>query len=83
MEDKHIKNFLIAFGKHVAEKRKEMGLTQESLAFEAGLDVMTISRIERGILNISIGNTYKIATALNIHYKELFDFDLPTNRKQI
>jgi transcriptional regulator with XRE-family HTH domain len=42
---------------------------------------MTISRIERGLLNISIGNVYKIASALNIHYKELFDFELPPKKK--
>ena len=62
-------------------RRKEKGISQETLSFEAGLDVMTISRIERGILNVSIGNACKIALALNIHYKELFNFDIPSSKK--
>jgi transcriptional regulator with XRE-family HTH domain len=82
VEDKHIKYFLNNFGRHLATKRREKGISQETLAFEAGLDVMTISRIERGILSISIGNAYKIAIALNIPYKDLFDFDLPTTNKK-
>ncbi len=53
----------------------------EALSFEAGLDVMTISRIERGILNVSVGDAYKIAVVLNIHYKDLFDFEIPEQNK--
>lgn len=81
MEDKHVKYFLNNFGKHLAAKRKEKGFSQEALAFEADLDVMTISRIERGILNISIGNVYKLASAMGIHYKELLNFELPSKKK--
>lgn len=81
MENKYTKDFLKAFGKHLVVKRKEKKISQETLSFEADLDVMTISRIERGLLNISIGNVYKIASALNIHYKELFDFELPPPKK--
>jgi transcriptional regulator with XRE-family HTH domain len=81
VENRPTKDFLKAFGKHLIIKRKEKGISQETLSFEADLDVMTISRIERGLLNISIGNVYKIASALNIHYKELFDFELPTKKK--
>ena len=81
MEDKDIENFMKAFGELLATKRKEKGISQETLAFDAELDVMTISRLERGILNISIGNAYKIANALNIHYKELFEFDVSPAKK--
>jgi transcriptional regulator with XRE-family HTH domain len=81
VENKHTKDFLKAFGKHLVVKRKAKGFSQETLSFEADLDVMTISRIERGLLNISIGNVYKIASALNIHYKELFDFELLPPKK--
>ncbi len=81
MENKNTKSFLKAFGKHLALKRQEKGISQEALSFEAGLDVMTISRIERGILNVSVGNAYKIAAVLNIHYKDLFDFEIPEQNK--
>ena len=80
MEDKNIDDFLETFGKNLATIRKEKGFSQERLAFEAGLDVMTISRIERGGLNISIGNIYKISKVLNIHYKKLFEFDTPPEK---
>ncbi len=74
MENKRTKDFLKAFGKNLVVKRKEKGISQETLSFEAGLDVMTISRIERGILNVSIGNAYKIASVLGIDIKDLFEF---------
>jgi transcriptional regulator with XRE-family HTH domain len=73
---KHTKDFLKAFGKNLAVKRKEKGFSQEDLSFEVGLDVMTISRIERGVLNISIDNTYQIAKALGIPYSDLHDFEV-------
>lgn len=80
MENKQTKDFLKAFGKHLVVKRKEKGISQETLSFNAEVDVMTISRIERGLLNISIANTFKIAKALDIHTKELFNFDIPNKK---
>lgn len=77
MESKHDKEYLKAFGKHIAKKRIEKGISQEALSFEAGLDVMTISRIERGLLNISVLNLVKIAKVLEIHPKKLLEFDNP------
>lgn len=73
--------FLTAFGKHLAEMRRNKNLTQVQLAYDSDIDVMTISRIERGILNISITNVYKIALALGVHHKALFDFELPSKTK--
>jgi len=81
VENKYKKDFLKAFGRNLVLKRKEKGISQETLSFEADLDVMTISKIERGLLNISIFNTYKIAKALNIPYKEMFDFELQQKKK--
>jgi len=81
VENKQTKDFLKAFGKHLVVKRKENGISQETLSFKAGLDVMTISRIERGLLNISIANAYKIAKVFNLHHKELFNFDIPASKK--
>lgn len=50
------------------------GLTQEQLAIDLGIEISQISRIERGIINTSIGNINAIATALKIDINELFDF---------
>ena len=54
----------------------ERNFTQEKLANAADIEISQISRIERGIINTSISQVFVIANALNIHPKELFDFEL-------
>lgn len=66
-------DFLIAFGNKLRTIRKEKGYTQEKLAFELGVEVSQISRLERGILNTSISNAYLIAQKLEIKTSLLFD----------
>jgi transcriptional regulator with XRE-family HTH domain len=67
-------DFIKKFGKNLSEIRKERKLSQEELAFKCELEYSQISRIERGIINTSISNIYKIAKALDIQPKELLDF---------
>ena len=59
------------FGVSVRKIRKERGLSQEKLSFEAKLDRTYISGIERGERNPSLKNIGKIAKALKIKPKEL------------
>lgn len=66
--------FLDAFGKNLKRLRKEKGLTQEQLAIDLDMEISQVSRIERGIINTSIGNVNAIAKVLKIDHKELFDF---------
>ena len=54
----------IAFGKRLARKRKQMKLTQEELALKAGLDRVTINRIENGKFNVGLDILNKIGTAM-------------------
>jgi len=74
--------FLIEFGKHLRKIRKERGFTQESLAFNIGIEISQISRIERGILNTSISTVYAIAQAIDIPLIELFDFGLEEEKEK-
>jgi transcriptional regulator with XRE-family HTH domain len=67
------KNILIAFGEKVRELRKEKGLSQEDLSFRADLHRTYIGMIERAEKNITLINIEKIAKALNVDIKELFD----------
>ncbi|MFN7911719.1 MAG: helix-turn-helix domain-containing protein [Bacteroidota bacterium] len=67
--------FLKQFGNNLRELRIKKGLTQEDLAFESELDLTQIGRIERGVTNTSISIAYKLAKALKINIKELFDCD--------
>ena len=66
--------FLIAFGKNLRKYRKLKGLTQEQLANDLNIEISQISRIERGIINTSIGNINAISKILKIDTKDLFDF---------
>lgn len=61
------------FGKVVQKLRKERGITQEELSFRAGLHRTYIGMIERGEKNITLANIEKVANALNVSLKELFD----------
>ena len=66
--------FLIAFGKNLRKYRKLKGFTQEQLANDLNIEISQISRIERGIINTSIGNINAISKVLKINTKDLFDF---------
>jgi len=46
--------------------RKENGLSQEDLAYLAGLDRTYVSGIERGVRNITLKTLDKILTALQV-----------------
>lgn len=60
-------------GEIVWEQRKKCGYSQEELSFHAGLHRTYIGMIERGEKNITLLNIEKIAKALNVKIKELFD----------
>lgn len=67
-------NIRILFGNQVRNLRQARGVSQEELAFISNLHRTYISDIERGTRNISLDNINKIAVALNISLKSLFDF---------
>lgn len=62
------------FGKKIREKRLIVGVSQEKLGELSGLHRTYISGIERGIRNVSLKNICKIAKALEVKLKDLFDF---------
>lgn len=62
---------LAAFGQAVRASRLEMGLSQEALADEAGIDRSYMGGIERGEHNLALINIRKIASALNQTVSEL------------
>jgi transcriptional regulator with XRE-family HTH domain len=61
------------FGKRVKTLRIEKGWSQEKLALNADLDRTYITSIEKGERNVSITVIEKIAKALKINIKTLFD----------
>ncbi|MGS0765679.1 helix-turn-helix domain-containing protein [Syntrophomonas curvata] len=67
-------NIKSMFGNTVRTIRLSMGISQEELAFLCGLHRTYISDIERGTRNVSLENIAKIARALGVSPKDLFDF---------
>ncbi|HLP90541.1 MAG TPA: helix-turn-helix transcriptional regulator [Nostocaceae cyanobacterium] len=61
------------FGDRIRQLRQIRGISQENLAHLSGLDRSYIGGVERGERNISLINIQKIANALNISLRELFD----------
>lgn len=66
-----------AFGNHLKTLRQKKNISQEKLAYDCGMEISQISRIERGVINTSISNLFLIAKSLNVHPKELLDFEVP------
>lgn len=64
---------LIDFGNRIRKLRKDKNLSQEELSFKANLHRTYIGMIERGEKNITLLNIEKIAKALDINIKDLFD----------
>jgi bamHI control element len=60
------------FANNVKKNRLKQSLSQEELAFKAGLHRTYISDIEREKRSISLGNIQKISIALEIEPYELF-----------
>lgn len=67
------RDVLIRFGERVRELRKERGLSQEALSFKADLHRTYIGMIERAEKNITLINIEKIADALGVSIKDLFN----------
>lgn len=57
---------------HVKIARQHKGISQTELAKLTGLSQNSISSIETGQYNPTVGNALKIAKALNLKVEELF-----------
>jgi len=62
------------FWKKVRDIRLNKKISQEKLSELSGIHRTYISSVERGLKNISVENIEKIALALKIKVKDLFNF---------
>jgi len=62
----------VKFGNRVREIRNTVGISQEELAFRAGIHRTYLGGIERGERNPSLKNIARIAEALDIEISNLF-----------
>ena len=63
----------IKVGNRIRQLRKELLLSQESLAFKAGLDRTYIASVENGKRNLSIMSLETIIVALDCSMAEFFE----------
>jgi len=63
------------FGERVRQLRLQKNLSQEDLAFKAGVHRTYLGGIERGERNPSLKNIVAIATALDVTLVQLFFFN--------
>ncbi len=61
------------FGRALRTLREERGYSQEELAERAGLHRNYVGGVERGERNVALENIVKLAAALSIRTKDLFE----------
>ena len=64
---------LKAIGTKIAERRKELNMTQEDLAYSADIDRTYVGYVENGRQNVTICMLYKFACALKMNLKDFFN----------
>ena len=72
METTNEQKFLKAFGKRVAVLRKDRNITQQQLAENIGVSVVTVAYIETGKQWVRPKTLGKIAKSLKVNISDLF-----------
>ncbi len=72
METTTEQKFLKAFGKRVAVLRKDRNITQQQLAENIGVSVVTVAYIETGKQWVRPKTLGKIAKSLKVNISDLF-----------
>lgn len=62
---------LVRLGAAIRARRKELGVSQEELAIDCGVERSNMGKIERGENNLSILNLVRIAEALNANAADI------------
>lgn len=70
-----IDSTMIVFGRNVQVARQALNISQEELAFRAGLHRTYIGMVERAERSISLQNAKKIADALSLSIDTLLNDD--------
>lgn len=73
-------------GENIRDLRKQRGLSQEKLAFKAGINTSYMGQVERAEKSATIDSLEKIANALDVELGQLFHFDIdkePINKTEM
>jgi transcriptional regulator with XRE-family HTH domain len=63
----------IVVARNLRRLRVKLGLSQEALAVDAGIDRTYVSRLERGLENPTVGVLERLSIALSADIPEFFD----------
>ena len=63
---------LVALGTRIRQLRTDRRLSQEDLAASAGINRVTLSKIERGVEDVGVVRLHKIAAVLEVGVENLF-----------
>lgn len=69
------KDLIIGIGIRISIIRNKKKLTQQELGFLTGIDTADISKYEAGKINLTLKTLLRFAVALQVHPKELFNFE--------
>jgi transcriptional regulator with XRE-family HTH domain len=75
MRSRDEKIFLVKMGERIVEIRKAKNISQVELGDRCDIEKPNMRRIEAGKTNMTTLTMRKICRALNIHLKDLMDFD--------
>jgi len=67
------KDILTIVGSNIRKVRLRQKMSQNQLAFEAGVTREFVNKVESGNYNISLKNLEKLALILEVEVKDLFD----------
>lgn len=70
-------DLLVHLGARLAKLRRDRGFTQEQLAEAAGLEPLTLSRVENGSRTLSVANMARVAACLDVGLGDLVDVERP------
>ena len=65
-------SLLIFLGRALKARRAELGISQEEVAHRSSLGRSYVSGVERGAINLSVGNAQRLAVAVELTLADLF-----------
>lgn len=68
--------FKANLGVRIRQLRESKGMSQQDLANDSDIPKSQIGRVERAEINTTVKTLVKIANALDVEPKELFDFSI-------
>ena len=67
------KEIAVRIGRNIAAARKAANMTQAEVAEQVGIEIVSLSRIERGTVTPGVQTLDRIANALGVALGRLFD----------